>query len=351
MKKIWIEYLRIIATVAVIVTHVSAGFLYETNLGRANWWIGLFSAGAMRFSVPIFVMISGALLLPKRYTLKVHLEKRFQRILLPFLFWSMIYILIDLLLPILKGESIILADCFKYIASRVVFGVRGHLWYIYMILGLYLFIPYIQKWILHYEKSEMYLFLILWSVTLIANWFIPSVSGEKGYSFGRGIDLTYFSGFIGYLILGYFLSTKDIFNNSKGNILSILLIVIGLFITYIGTYYVSKTNGVFSRNFVRYLTPNVAFVSVGIFLLFKNNCNKIIPQRYVHFGLQIISKYSYGIYLSHIFSLRILNYFGISKYFINPTIGIISTTTLCLIISLVLTLIVSRLPYGKYVSG
>ena len=141
MKKIWIDYLRIIATVAVIVTHVSAGFLYETNLKFSNWWIGLFSAGSMRFCVPIFVMISGVLLLPEQYTLKAHLQKRFQRVLLPFIFWTMIYLSIDLLLPILKGEQIIITDSLKHIASGLLFGVRGHLWYIYMILGVYLFIP------------------------------------------------------------------------------------------------------------------------------------------------------------------------------------------------------------------
>jgi surface polysaccharide O-acyltransferase-like enzyme len=306
MKKIWIDYLRVIATIAVIVTHVSSGFLHETNFEFTNWWIGLFSAGSMRFCVPIFVMISGVLLLPKQYALKVHLQKRFQRILLPFLFWSIIYILIDLILPILKGEPIIIIDSLKHFFYGLIFGVRGHLWYIYMILGLYLFIPFIQKWILQYEKNEMYLFLSLWTLTLIINWFIPSVPGEKGYNFGRGIDLTYF---------------------------------------------VSQPTGDFTRNFVRYLTPNVALVSIGIFLLFKNNCNKTIPQRHINYGFQTISKYSYGVYLSHIFSLGILGYLGISKHFINPIIGILTTTFLCLIMSLIITIIINKLPLGKYVSG
>ena len=351
MKKIWIDYLRVIATIAVIVTHVSAGFLYETNFEFTNWWIGLFSAGSMRFCVPIFVMISGVLLLAKQYDLKVHLQKRFQRVLLPFLFWSIIYILLDLLLPILKGEPIVIIDSLKHFVYGLIFGVRGHLWYIYMILGLYLFIPFIQKWILQYEKNEMYLFLSLWTLTLVINWFIPSVPGEKGYDFGRGIDLTYFSGFIGYLILGYYLSKKEIFNSVKGNFYSALLIVVGLVITFIGTYFVSQPTGDFARNFIRYLTPNVALVSIGIFLLFKNNCNKVIPQRHINYGLQTISKYSYGIYLSHIFSLWILGYIGISKHFINPIIGILTTTSLCLIMSLIITIIINKLPFGKYISG
>ena len=197
----------------------------------------------------------------------------------------------------------------------------------------------------------MYLFLSLWVLTLVINWFIPSVSGEKGYNFRTGIDLTYFSGFIGYLVLGYYLSQKEIFNISNGKYYSILLIIAGLVITYVGTYWVSIPTESYARNFIRYLTPNVALVSIGVFLFFKNNCNKIIPQRHINQGLQTISKYSYGVYLSHIFSLWILGYIGISKHFINPVIGIVTTTTICLMMSLMITIMINKLPYGKYISG
>lgn len=159
MREIWIDYLRVISAIAVIIIHVTAGFLYESNYAFISWWIGLFAAGTMRFCVPIFVMVSGALLLSKRYSLKDHLKKRIQKVLSPFIFWSIIYILIDLILPVLKGEPISLMSSLKYFISGLFFGVRGHLWYIYMILGLYLLIPYLQKWTSQYEKNEMYLFL------------------------------------------------------------------------------------------------------------------------------------------------------------------------------------------------
>lgn len=350
MKKLWITYLRIVSTIAVIVIHVSAIFLYENNMDHSNWWIGLFFAGSMRFCVPIFVMISGVLLLPNIYTLKVHFQKRFIRVILPFLFWSAIYIAIDLILLLLKGEPVIIIDVLKHVMIGFLFGARGHLWYIYMILGLYLLVPFIQKWIHHYNKSEVYLFIILWTITLIINWFIPSISGEKGYNFGKGIDLTYFSGFVGYLILGYFLSISDIIKY-KVNTISIIMIILGLASTFIGSYFVSVPNGDFSRNFIRYLTPNVALLAIGIFLFFKKNFNKPIPQRHLNLLIQKIDKYSYGIYLSHMFSLSILSSIGINRNFISPILGIILTTILCLIMSLLITIIINRLPYGKYVSG
>lgn len=352
MKKVWIGYLRIIATIAVIVIHVSAGFVYEINFDFiSTWWIGLFAAGSMRFCVPIFVMISGALLLPKQYPLKEHLQKRMFRVVLPFLFWSIIYIMVDFIVPLFNGEQLMFTSSVKHIAAGLIYGVRGHLWYVYMIIGLYLFIPIIQKWVLQYHIKEMNLYFVLWILTLVINWFIPSSPGEKGYDFEKGIDFMYFSGFLGYLVVGYYLSTKNVFNNKKGNIYSLLLILLGLLITFMGTYFVSKAANEFSRNFVRYLTPNVLFVSVGLFLFFKNNFNNTFKNHRINSAMELINKYSYGIYLSHILVLSLLAHLGIDSVFINPVIGIIITTILCLTISLFLTLMINKLPYGKYISG
>ena len=76
MKQIWIKHLRVLGIVAVIITHVSACLLYKyDNPINFYWWTGLLFAGTARFCVPIFLMISGALLLTKEYTFTVFLEK------------------------------------------------------------------------------------------------------------------------------------------------------------------------------------------------------------------------------------------------------------------------------------
>jgi len=352
MKKNWIDNLRIAATLAIIVHHVAGNFVFDIDFTLfSTWWLGLFTIGLMRYCVPVFVMISGALLLPKQYSLKEHLKKRFVRVVLPLLFWSMVYIMIDLLLPVIKGEPITLISSIKYVASSLIFGASWHLWYIYMILGLYLFIPIIQKWILNHDKIEMHYFLLLWIITLIINWFIPSTPDEKGYDFISGVDLMYFSGFLGYLVLGYYLSVTDIFNGRRGNYYSLMLIIGGLLVTYIGTYMVSKAANGWERNFIRELTPNIALTGAGVFLLFKNHFNKIIKQRHIHRGMQMISKYSYGIYLNHAIPLILLNHFGINRNFIHPVLGIIITSIIGYIMALFLTMLINKLPYGKYISG
>jgi surface polysaccharide O-acyltransferase-like enzyme len=193
--------------------------------------------------------------------------------------------------------------------------------------------------------------LILWTFTLIINWFIPSVPDEKGYDFSKGIDLGYFSGFLGYFVLGFYLSRIDVLNSLKGNCYSLFFIVLGLIVTYAGTYYSSIQVGHFSRDFVRYLTPNVALVSIGLFLLFKNNLNRVIKNKYIRFGVEAINKYSYGIYLSHFFFLWMLSRIGVDKYYINPLVGIFLTTIICLILSLSITVVINKLPFGRKFSG
>lgn len=352
MDKIWISNLRVLATFAVVIVHVSAKFLTQGNVMFNNeWWTGLIFTSSMKFCVPIFVMISGALLLPKRYNLEDHLNKRFVRVLLPFLFWTFVYAFVDVSISTIKHDPNFIMNSAKHIASCVLFGARGHLWYVYMIIGIYLFFPVIQKWIINYEINELRLYLLLWIGTLLINWFITSTPGEKGYNFEKGVDLAYFQGFLGYFLLGHYLSINNFLNSRKGLWLCITIFIGGIFITCLGTYYVSFHFNVYSRNFIRYLTPNVLLMSIGIFLIFKNFINVQIKSTFFSNLFNLISKYSYGIYLSHILVLSLLEQIGIDRMFINPILGTPITTIITVVVSLAITIAINKLPYGKFVSG
>src|SRR6267154_32982 len=89
----WINSLRLIALVAVIVLHTAAIPLEQYGKIPLNDWLtaDLYNA-LVRFAVPVFVMITGALLLHREYELGDFLKKRLGRIFTPFLFWSLVYI-------------------------------------------------------------------------------------------------------------------------------------------------------------------------------------------------------------------------------------------------------------------
>src|ERR1700743_2355755 len=88
----WISNLRLIALYAVIVLHCTAPVLRFDKVPLADWWVADFYKGLVRFAVPVFVMITGALLLHKKYEIGNFLKKRLLRVVVPFLFWSLVYI-------------------------------------------------------------------------------------------------------------------------------------------------------------------------------------------------------------------------------------------------------------------
>ncbi|OWP74009.1 acyltransferase, partial [Flavobacterium oreochromis] len=128
----WITSLRVLATFSVIFLHTSAEILYQYGkTSNANWWIGNIYDSSVRFCVPIFLMISGALILSKDYkNITEYLKKRVLRIIFPFLFWSIVYIFINNFLYFYK-ENLTFIDILKFTLIKLKIGASFHLWYIY----------------------------------------------------------------------------------------------------------------------------------------------------------------------------------------------------------------------------
>lgn len=332
----WIDALRVLATFSVILLHVAAPILYEYgSVPDFNWWTGNVYDSMVRFCVPIFLMISGALILSRSYeSIGVYLKKRVLRIVLPFLFWSIIYLSGDLIFQVFRDYDMTVKE---FIFFRLKEGASYHLWYLYLLIGLYLFFPVIGTWLNNSKPSEINYFLGLWLLTVVAQ--LPVI---KDYF--PSIELSYFSGYIGFPILGYYLNkTSFSFNNKKT--IYVLSILTGILITLFGTYFVTKSKGIFYEYFYSYLSPNVILVAAGIFLLFKD---------FVRLNSKIIlffSRYSYGVYLIHVLVLAILKASGLSYDFIQPAIGIPIISVLCFIISTLIIYGINKLPLGKYISG
>ncbi len=99
-KKEWISNLRVIATLCVVLLHVASSVLYKYNqVPNSHWWIGNVYDSFARFSVPLFLMITGALLLGNQHSYPIFLKRKVIRILLPFAFWTAIYIIYNFIEP------------------------------------------------------------------------------------------------------------------------------------------------------------------------------------------------------------------------------------------------------------
>jgi surface polysaccharide O-acyltransferase-like enzyme len=338
----WMDYLRVAGTLSVILLHASIPLLSSFSAAGPpkSWWVGNIYDSSVRFCVPVFLMLSGALLLGSHDdSLGNFLKKRYSRVVFPFIFWSFFYIFYmrD------RWEDKTPLEAIYWIYDQIKNGVQFHMWYVYMILGIYLFVPILSKWIKNSTEKEVLYFLAIWLYVVLRG--IPSFSL---YTFN--LDLTNFSGYIGFLVLGYYLSVKEFKTRHMAKIGACLFVAANIY-TALGTYFSSLRTGANDFSWYDYRSINVVISAAGIFLLFKNiafSPNTGIVSKTV----SLISRHSYGIYLCH---MQILTYLVISKidcWYINSVLGPPITTLLCFFISLTLVWLVSKIPYaGHYISG
>ena len=338
----WIDSLRVLAAFGVIILHASAGSLHQYgNITDIEWQVANIYNSFVRFCVPIFLMISGTLIFSKTYnSIWEYLKKRVLRLLYPFLFWSLIYIAKELFVKFHQGENLTFIEIINFIFINFKDGASYHLWYIYLIIGLYLFFPIIGKWINRSNKNEIKYFLGIWFLTLFAHFsFVEKIL--------PGIEISYFSGFIGLPVLGYYLSKTD-FNFKWKKTTYFLLFFIGILVTIFAVYFFTGRIGRYHEGFHNYLSINIVLMSVVVFLFFKD---------YVKFNSKtstvvlFISKYSYGIYLIHVFAFWIIESLFFPFSSVNPIIGIPVISILSLIVSTLISFGISKLPLGKYISG
>lgn len=331
----WLDNLRVIATVSVIFLHVSAPFVTKFDkISMQNWWWANSFDGLVRFCVPIFVMVTGALLLPRTHTLKDYLKKRLVRIIIPFVFWTFIYICNSIFQHPKNLNS-------TFVIDQFINGAAYHLWYIYMIIGIYLIIPIISTWVTKASEKEILYFLTLWLISILATQ--PIIS-----DYTPDFNLKYFSGFIGYLVLGYYLSIRNFENIKKISLISFCIFLIGVLITIFGTYFLSSQKGKFVVDLYTYFSLNVVLATIGIFLFFKQ---LTLTNKYAVKIRNFINRNSFGIYFVHILVLYYLNKAGINGAIFTPKIGIFITTGLCLIISCIVIHLLKKIPYGKKIAG
>lgn len=362
MKRIiFLDYVRIFACFLVIVVHASENFYGAPGstdmVGPQSYlanetdrlWVAVYD-GFSRMAVPLFMIVSAYLLVPMKegQTSWQFYRRRFTHILPPFLIFMVLYSTLPILWGQINGETS-LKDLSRLLLNFPT--LAGHLWFMYPLISLYLFMPIISPWLnkatAKEERFFIGLFLLSTCMPYLSRWF-----GEVwGQCFWNEYHmLWYFSGYLGYLVLAHYIRVHLTWNRSKRLAIGTVLMAIGAVWTIYSFYIQAIPGAILSTPVIEigwaFCTINCVLLTTGTFLLFT--CiNQLKAPRLI----QEMSKLSYGMYLMHIFWLGL--WVTIFKYNMAlPTVAAIPCITAATFICCYITTkIIALIPGSKWIIG
>jgi surface polysaccharide O-acyltransferase-like enzyme len=300
---VWLDNSRIVAIFAVVVLHVASNIVSVSDIGSEYWWIGNFYDSFVRWCVPVFVMISGALLLDpnKKEDLKTFYKKRLSRILVPTLFWSAFYFLWALRLESAKVDPLSLVDLIKIVLGQ------GHMWFLYMLIGLYLFTPFFRTIVANSTRREIEMLVVF---TFLMAVLTRLFSGDSK------LFINWFLPYVPYFFLGYLIRTDER-DFSKAILWGVFLLSSCL--TALGCYTLTVNSDLNTGlYFYKYLSITVIPMSVSIIFLFKSWTNPIFSVNFT----RSLSLLTLGVYLTHPVFMDIINHLGLRPLNFYPAISI-----------------------------
>lgn len=345
------DSLRLMAIIGIVFCHVSVYYVIG-DMGSFNFYISSFYDCLRDFSVPIFVMLSGALLLNRKDSLIPFFKKRLSRIFIPFIFWAVFYILYSF---IYIEKSVNLANAIDiFLGKGSTFGVI--FWFVWMIIIVYIAIFIINKAVEKFNLSKRFmdilalisvLYIVLLDFDILSIPYFPL--------------MTYFASFISYAVIGYFLSNTSFISNKISNNKAVLILAASsllLYVYYICSYVVPQSMSNRGFTYLGYFTVIILAISSAVFLLFKyldrtDAMNSFKSSRYGK-AISQLSQYSYGIYLAHYLILHLFMLYANPYLHLTALNSIIAIPLIVFItcaISLVILIALDKIPYLNRVNG
>ncbi len=356
------DVVRLAAMFMVVCCHCTDPFNFYPGDPPANIdqikFLGAAYGAFLRPCVPLFVMLTGALLLPVKEETSIFYKKRIFRVLWPFLIWSVLYNLFPWITGLLGLRPDVLVDCFPYSgpdAMKQSFAVSlnyianiplnfslidVHMWYIYVLIGLYLYLPIFSAWVEKASDKAKLWFLAAWGLTTLLPYFYEYVSVYVwgGCSWNSFNMLYYFAGFNGYLLLGHYLRRID-WSTQKTVLITIPLFVIGYLVTFFGFRHITTLPHYTNEQlelFFTYNSLNVVMMTFAVFML----CKKVkVKNEIIKRMLANLTICGFGIYMIHYFftgpSVQLMRTIGIPLSIQIPLASVVAFGTAWIIVLII----------------
>ena len=306
------DLLRVVAALAVVVLHLSGSQLSYVPLGSVEFHVLNTYDSLTRWCVPVFIMLSGMFLLDPKHALSpAKLVGHILRVLVALLVWGTAYALWDLVAQNGFSLGTLLAAFRQVILGKTAF----HLWFLYMIVGLYLVTPILRAFVRGASRGDLHWFLLLCFVFASL---LPTVlrlrPSQTISLWNSNLSIHLVMGYVGYYVLGYYLKTYTL--SRWAEYLIYLLGLAGTAFTLGGTLWLSIQRQAFAQ------------------------------QR-----VSGVARVTFGIYLVHIFFLKILNILGITVLSFTPILAVPVLSLAVFLCSFAVAWLLSKLPLvGRYLT-
>jgi surface polysaccharide O-acyltransferase-like enzyme len=335
----WIDLVRAIAILTVLYIHATDGIYIISSDAIVNYTLAsrIFNFASLfigRIGVPFFLMITGYLLLDRSYDdikTKKFWSKNCKGLIIITVLWSIIYT-VSLQFVSFNSSSINPVE-----AGNLFFS---HMWYMPMIIGMYISIPFVASALKHFNEKTILQVLAVFAVMAFIMPFVTTLLDIEGI---KNVSIQYSLGFSGgvygiYIILGY-LVKKGVFKNISSSKLT-LVTVISFLICILFQYYA------FTKSYSFFLWYEFPFVLFGSWALFEL-CSRKKSVRF-YSQVKVLSKYSFAVFLIHnLFRIPLLPL--VVELPVTEPVKAIVLWILLIIFSFTAAAIIYRIPkYGKY---
>ena len=321
---LYLDFLRCLAILFVVVLHSIAPTLINPSCYSCTaWYLSMLVDPFTRAGVPLFLMISGCLLLSRSDTERVQdfYRHNIPKLVIPLAAWNVIYYATE----VLYGQHPI--DILDFLNRFLNQGISYHMWFIYTLLGIYLLCPFLKRIVEHCTAQQLVVLLgiILFPTTLrpIFNQTMP----VSIYLFGPMME-----GLIGYFLLGYLLGRANF--GKKTRILIYLGGVAGYTACLAGNLMQASPEEISLPMNGGYML-NHYLLAAGLFVLFRTffETHAARLERFSH-PLAKASDLVFGVYWSHalilnVFTVLFLDDMSLFSYLVLRCGGTLLLSFLC----------------------
>lgn len=363
---VFIDYIRVVACLMVMLVHASENFYGADPSGLAGnmsmlaneqnrFWVAFWDGGVSRTAVPLFMIVSAFLLVPMHQgqTMTQFYRCRFLRILPPFVCFLLLYTFLPLLWGGMTWEQSM--QDLRMLPFNFP-SMAGHLWFMYPLISLYLIIPVVSPWLREASARDERIFLYIFVFSTLLPWLHRFVSPELwGECFWNQFSmLWYCSGYLGYLVLAHYIRVHINWPSGKRMRIGAVCFLVGAAFTVWSFWWKGVPGQLIETPMLEwsweFCTPNVLLATFGLFLMFT-----CVKQQKAPAIISQLARLSFGMYLMHLFFLV-----PIAQWFVDGNVAaprlpvafaipvIVLLTFICCAVT---TKLLSLLPGSKYVVG